>query len=129
MCIFCGYLNKQMHNAQQYWGLMVVERHICQIDLNCKTVKLMYWGQLSELSCHSLIIGKIHYNHNIQFTMKSFCFIYTVTISCLLCWTQFSLAVIGYNVWTLSCDLIIKWKKIMCRWFSCTNRWLLHICV
>lgn len=20
-------------------------------------------------------------------------------------------------------------KKIMCRWFSCTNRWLLHVCV
>ena len=67
---------------------------------------------MSELSCHSLIIGKIHYNHNIQFTMKSFCFIYTVTISCLLCWTQFSLAVIGYNVWTLCCDLIMKWKKL-----------------
>ena len=45
---------------------MVVERHICQIDLNCKTVKLMYWGQLSELSCHSLIIGKIQYNHKLN---------------------------------------------------------------
>ena len=83
---------------------------------------------MSELSCHSLIIGKIQYNHNIQFTMKSFCFIYTVTISCLLCWTQFLLAVIGYKFCVVQWS-DIRWKKIMCRWSSRINRWLLQICV
>ena len=38
-----------MHNSQQCWGLMVVERHICQIDLNCKTnvLKAIEWAELS----------------------------------------------------------------------------------